>query len=703
MADHPGNGMHEPPSAEGTTVPSSASGGDAEGQPSANAASDLSNQQNVSQESTPPLPDTSDTDATAFATPQSQGENKTEVKADEAGHVHSPAEVRPERPVSPEIRVNGGKSAETSDPFSSSTSPQQPVPEVGASTAENVTTALDVPSSGPQTGDEVPVAMEGQAALVSQPGALERSLSDTELCASNAVKGIDLDAVFTKSLDSVAVPVGQAAAENDIAKRPHHHKGAMMRSRTVSVVSLIADRKKAAKFRLSKSQKLILFCLCLVNFTSYISYSVIAPFYPQEAAFKGMREAVSGFVFSVYALTMMIFAPIFGKLVPILGARFIFFSGILFAGGANILFGLLDMVDDTTLFTSLSFVVRILEAIGAAGFSTASYAIVLHIYPDQISTVFGIIETCVGVGMSIGPAIGGALYSVGGFGLPFYILGSCVLLTFPVCWYVMRGIQVQAVVTRKESYLTLLRVPQVIVVSVILVIGSQSQGFVEPTLEPHMRKEFGVNTSIVGSFFLVMSAIFSICSPLVGFLCMKTDQRIPIMIVGLIIMSAAQLFMGPAPFLGLPSNLWATLATVSVLGASFAFAYVPTMESMIRAAVTGGMTEDIGTYALVSGWWNSMYSLGEVIGPSAGGVLLDIIGFPWASTVVAAGSLLTALMATLYWCCASRVEPESYWHRGAASSSDSSDDDSDSAVSEPAGETTALLGKKRKDFHYSSL
>ncbi|KAH9373789.1 hypothetical protein HPB48_007489 [Haemaphysalis longicornis] len=412
MADHPGNGMHEPPSAEDTTVPSSASGGDAEGQPSANAASDLSNQQNVSQESTPPLPDTSDTDATAFATPQSQGENKTEVKADEAGHVHSPAEVRPERPASPEIRVNGGKSAETSDPLSSSTSPQQPVPEVGASTADNVTTALDAPSSGASNGRRSSRCNGRTAAPVSQPGALERSLSDTELCASNAVKGIDLDAVFAKSLDSVAVPVGQAAAENDIAKRPHHHKGAMMRSRTVSVVSLIAD--------------------------------------------------------------------------------------------------------------------------------------------------------------------------------------------------------LQAVVTRKESYLTLLRVPQVIVVSVILVIGSQSQGFVEPTLEPHMRK----------------------------------DQRIPIMIVGLIIMSAAQLFMGPAPFLGLPS---------------------------------------------------------EVIGPSAGGVLLDIIGFPWASTVVAAGSLLTALMATLYWCCASRVEPESYWHRGAASSSDSSDDDSDSAVSEPAGETTALLGKKRKDFHYSSL
>ncbi|CAN7998282.1 unnamed protein product [Ixodes hexagonus] len=535
-------------------------------------------------------------------------------------------------------------------------------------------------------------------------GSADHGLHDS----TTAVKGLDLDVAFTKSLDSVAVPVSnkQSGAVGDPIGRKHRRSA--MQSRTLSVVSLLSKSGKQ-RLRLNKSQKLTLFCLCLVNFTSYLSYSVIAPFYPQEATIimssfqasrKGMREAVSGFVFSVYALTMMVFSPIFGKLVPILGTRFIFFNGIFFAGASNILFGLLDMAENTLTFTLLSFLVRIFEALGAAAFSTASYTIVLNLYPDHISTVFGIIETCVGVGMSLGPAIGGALYSVGGFGLPFYILGCCVLLTLPISWYLMRGIQVQATEMRKESYLTLLRVPQVIVVCIILVVGSQSQGFVEPTLEPHMRQEFGADTSIVGTFFLVMSAAFSICSPLVGYICMKTEQRIPIMIIGLILMSAAQLFMGPAPFLGIPSNLWMTLATVTVLGTSFAIAYVPTMESIIHAATDGGMEGDIGTYALVSGLWNSMYSLGEVIGPSFGGVLLDLIGFSWASTVVAGGSLLTAMMATLYWCCASRSESESFWSRRRRISDSGIEDSSECEV---AGETTALLGSNKHDIRYNSL
>lgn len=511
------------------------------------------------------------------------------------------------------------------------------------------------------------------------------------------VKGMDLEACFTKSADVTDGPLPYYAAAYEMPKKKHN---TVMVSRTLSVVSLISNRGKE-KLGFTKLQKMTFFCLCLVNFTSYLSYSVIAPFYPQEASLKGMREAVSGFVFSIYALTMMVFSPIFGKLVPRLGTKFIFFGGIFFAGAANTLFGFLSMVNDTLTFTLLSFLVRIFEAIGAAAFGTASYTIVLNLFPDHISTVFGIIETCVGIGMSLGPAIGGALYSVGGFGLPFYVLGTCVLLTLPTSWILMRHIKVHSTATRTESYSTLLKVPQVIVVCIILVVGSQSQGFVEPTLEPHMREMFDTGADIVGVFFLVLAATFSICSPLVGWICMKTEQRIPMMVVGLVLMSAAQLFMGPAPFLGLPSNMWLTLATVALLGISFAVAYVPTMESIIHAAVDGGMTDDVATYGLVSGLWSSMYSLGEVLGPSIGGVFLDLVGFPWASTIVAAVSLATAGMGAVYWCCAKKSDPESFWYPNRTT--DSGIEDDDSVESEPACETTSLLGGARQDPKYNSL
>ena len=43
-----------------------------------------------------------------------------------------------------------------------------------------------------------------------------------------------------------------------------------------------------------------------------------------------------------------------------------------------------------------------------------------------------------GLGLSLGPAIGGFLYSFGGYGLPFFVLGGIMLATIPMCCFIIR-------------------------------------------------------------------------------------------------------------------------------------------------------------------------------------------------------------------------------------------------------------------------
>lgn len=45
-------------------------------------------------------------------------------------------------------------------------------------------------------------------------------------------------------------------------------------------------------------------------------------------------------------------------------------------------------------------------------------------FPDNIAFMFALLETFFGVGMICGPTVGGALYELGGFTLPFASLGS---------------------------------------------------------------------------------------------------------------------------------------------------------------------------------------------------------------------------------------------------------------------------------------
>ena len=55
---------------------------------------------------------------------------------------------------------------------------------------------------------------------------------------------------------------------------------------------------------------------------------------------------------------------------------------------------------------------RIIEACGNAGFLTGSFSMIAKEFPDNVATMFAILETFFGLGMIMGPTVGGALYEV---------------------------------------------------------------------------------------------------------------------------------------------------------------------------------------------------------------------------------------------------------------------------------------------------
>lgn len=155
----------------------------------------------------------------------------------------------------------------------------------------------------------------------------------------------------------------------------------------IAVQRRLAVSRIKVQFR-HKDQHLILICLAMISFTSMLAMAIIAPFFPTEAAQKGMRESVNGLVFSVYALVLMVFSPVMSIIIPTVGSKLTLLVGVFVAGISNILFGLLDQIDDLQIFTTFCFLVRIFEAIGATAFSTATYTILMEEFSDNIGTAF---------------------------------------------------------------------------------------------------------------------------------------------------------------------------------------------------------------------------------------------------------------------------------------------------------------------------
>ncbi|XP_050673368.1 MFS-type transporter SLC18B1-like [Leptidea sinapis] len=384
-------------------------------------------------------------------------------------------------------------------------------------------------------------------------------------------------------------------------------------------------------------QRLTLFSLALVDFMSFCSMSIMAPFFPREASIKGLSATMCGMVFSFYAVIMFITSPLFGKYLPILGVKFMFTAGMFMAGGCNVIFGTLVLIEDTNTFTILCFIIRGMEALGASAYSTASYVYVVNVFPDNIGSVLGILETFVGLGMSVGPAIGGLLYSIGGFGVPFYSLGIVMIIVVPINMILLPDCEEYVSGSKTASILRLFKIPSIIITGFVIVIVSNTWAFLDPTLEPHLR-QFNLSTRQIGLIFLLFSSLYGIFSPIWGWVADRVHNHWCMMVWGLFLSTVGLLLLGPCPFIpGLPEDLWLDLIALCILGVSVSLTLLPTFQGVLTSSIyEGGCPEALATYSAVAGVWSCCYSLGEVLGPAVGGALAERYGFPFCATLCAA-------------------------------------------------------------------
>ncbi|XP_054282823.1 MFS-type transporter SLC18B1-like isoform X1 [Macrosteles quadrilineatus] len=401
----------------------------------------------------------------------------------------------------------------------------------------------------------------------------------------------------------------------------------------------------------SKQQVLVLLTLALGNFLSFCSMSILAPFFPKEANLKGMDVSLSGLVFSFYALIVSLTAPFLGKMLPKIGAKPLYIWGLMLAAASNILFGLLPHIMDYTLFTVMAFLVRGMEALGASAFSTSSFVFIVETFPDNISTILGVMETVIGLGMSVGPAIGGILYSIGGFGLPFFILGGIMFIVVPLDIWVLPPASAETKNNPSGSFWKLVKIPAVFVVSIIIVISSNVWSFLDPVLEPHLET-FSLTSRQVGFVFLLFSSVYAVFSLFWGWLADKLNNHWSMMVVGLAISTGSLLVLGPSPHLtSKPNALWVDLVALCVLGISVALTLMPTYQAILNFAVERGLKRHVTTYSLVAGTWSCMYSLGEMIGPTVGGFALQNYGFPILTTGMAYSTFIMMVISLVYFSC----------------------------------------------------
>ncbi|XP_071492310.1 MFS-type transporter SLC18B1-like, partial [Diadema antillarum] len=396
-------------------------------------------------------------------------------------------------------------------------------------------------------------------------------------------------------------------------------------------------------------QKLTFAGIAIMYMSSLMSFSVLAPFFPNEAEKKGVSPAETGFIFGFFALVSFICSPILGKYLPVIGAKFMFLSGSFLSAGCNILYGFLDGIMQKNVFLAFCFVIRAFEALGSAATVTSGMAIVAQVFPDNVAQYDGMLELFSGFGFAIGPPLGSLFYGIGGYRLPFIVLGTTSLVLTIIDMWILPSVRSLSGEEKPGSLLNVARIPAIWVVLIGSVWSSACIGFIDPTLSVHLTNPpLKVSKSLVGVLFFLVGGGYGIMAPILGYIGDKTKATRIMMVLGFYFIGLSYMFLGPSPLLNLPKQLWVIIVALSLLGVSNSLASMPAFLDLILSAQWYGLPDDFSTQGVLSGLFNGSYALGTFIGPTLAGVLVDKVGFDWAVTVFAAGNFLIMIMIGLF-------------------------------------------------------
>ncbi len=170
------------------------------------------------------------------------------------------------------------------------------------------------------------------------------------------------------------------------------------------------------------SWRRMLYIMVFCQVITSIGFSSIFPFLPLYVKSLGSvtalgTEVLSGLVFSSQALTMMIASPIWGTMADRWGRKLMVERAMF--GGAAILLLMTFVRSAEELVLLRAIQGMITGTIGAAN------ALVASIVPRERSGfAMGLLQVGLGVGVGLGPIIGGAVADAFGYRAAFYVTGA---------------------------------------------------------------------------------------------------------------------------------------------------------------------------------------------------------------------------------------------------------------------------------------
>ncbi len=361
-----------------------------------------------------------------------------------------------------------------------------------------------------------------------------------------------------------------------------------------------------------------IFTLAFVVFTIMSGFSILFPILPFWATNLGATPFEVGLVFSAYPLAQFIFAPIWGKISDRLGYKFGISIGALGFGLTSLLIPLYPSV-------IYLIIIRFLGGIISSAALPSTSAYIGAISDERVSTRnFGIYGASIGLGIVVGPFIGGFASNYG-ITLPFIISGILGLFAFFVSILTLKNVKGQIPLGVRAKGLKTDKKILVFLAFVIMVIMVNF----EVILALLIKDKFSLGSREVGYLLGFSGLVGAIVQGNAGRITRFTGEWGAIFL-GFMALAVISPLIPLAPS-------FKVLSLLVVILVSFSGISQPSMLSLLSKGV-----ENRGE---VMGAYQSASSLGRIVGPALAGYLYSLsIKIPFIFA-----SLLSLFCLVIWW------------------------------------------------------
>ena len=383
-----------------------------------------------------------------------------------------------------------------------------------------------------------------------------------------------------------------------------------------------------------RQHKATLGIVFLIVFVDLVGFGIVIPFLPLYAEEYGPSPVVFGLLMASFSLMQFLAAPILGRLSDRYGRRPVLLVSLVGSVVGYLLFAFAGSI-------AMLFLSRVIDGISGGNISTAQAVIADITEEKDRAKGMGLIGAAFGLGFICGPGIGGLLADVATW-LPGVAAATTSAIAFVLV--LLRLPETLDPVTRDRarahrfglsSLAEALAHPLVglCLVMVFLIIFAFAN--FETTFAQFGRLRFQLSTSQIGWLFVYAGVLGALIQGgLAGALARRFGEG-PLVASGTFLSFMA---LGVLPYVRQQGWL---LVTLGLLAVGYGIA-APSLSALTSKLVT---PDEVGG---VMGIYQSLSSLGRIIGPFWGELVYGTMGFEWpyrtGSLFMLAASVVSVVM-----------------------------------------------------------